>query len=211
MVETISVALRAPVGGACTDVLRSVVRHMASTNEIIVNKAQGGGKSFLVVDQSTIEFRLDPIMSPAFLTKGVSLPGQQSPHETRQSMPGSHRNQSLPARRRAVRYGGSRALSPDRSSNPYVLSAPHTPLCLCPRVPVWLLGTLRISDDARYAVKVVGMMQATQNRADHHMQMRRKPMAVRLQRLGKGGRRLGNARPQGHMRTPGIIIRYPFM
>ena len=74
MVETISVALRRHrVGSTGTDVLRSVVRHMASPNEIIVNEAQGGGKPFLFVDQSTIEFRLDPIVSPALLTKGGQL------------------------------------------------------------------------------------------------------------------------------------------
>src|SRR5215471_20689541 len=46
---------------------------MASPNEIIVNEAQGGGKPFLFVDQSTIEFRLDSIVSPACLTKGGQL------------------------------------------------------------------------------------------------------------------------------------------
>src|SRR2546430_1782803 len=53
--------------------LRGVVRHMAATNKIIVDKAQGGRKPFLVMDQPTIEFGLDPIVSPALLTKGRQL------------------------------------------------------------------------------------------------------------------------------------------
>ena len=53
------------------------------------------------------------------------------------------------------------------------------------------------------------MMQASNDRPRYHVQMGRQPVPVGMQRHGQWWWRLGNAGPQGHMRTAMVIMRYP--
>ena len=53
------------------------------------------------------------------------------------------------------------------------------------------------------------MMQAAQNRPRHDSQVIRKLMTVRMQWYWQRRRRLWDTGPQGHVRTPCIVMWYP--
>jgi hypothetical protein len=57
--------------------------------------------------------------------------------------------------------------------------------------------------------KPVFIVQAAQDWMDHHTQMLRKPVPIRLQRRGQWWRRLRNAWPQGHVGTAVVVMLYP--